>query len=831
MKESKKNGISEVFAKQNNDLLASQERYEKLTKNLSNVKWVLDLETMKFVYVNHSAEMLRGFSPDEVLKQDAKDSFKSASNEFLKRILPERLATFIETNELVHYTDEFEQPCKNGATICVEITSFFSTNPFTNKVELIGASRNINLRKIAEKKAYQEQQHKELFISNAPFAIIEWDKEQNILAWNPMANHIFGYNESEAIGENFFTLLIPESENIDIKQVVEELLSKSKIKKHINYNLTKSGKIILCEWYNTPLFNAARELIGITSMAKDITEFENAQKEKEKANIKHQQLITELHEGVGIVDLNEDFIFVNPAFEKMIGYKSAQLIGQNLKNYIPESIFSNIVNETKKRKQGKTSNYSTKLISKNGEIKAVNISASPWQNEVGEIVGTMALIIDVTDQIKANEELNRRYNFEKRIFNISSRFIDNDNFSEKVRDSLNDIGLLSNAESVIVVKFDYRNKLCQFEFTWHKSNSVNRQNFEPCSLSIFASAIVQLNSNEQFYIKSINELKDELEPLKTYFIKNAIDSLMGFPIFVGAKLYGFLGVLNILKDNTWSKNEFILLRSAGEILCNAIQRKINEDQILALNTQLSEKNNEIEQVLYVTSHDIRSPLVNIIGFTKELNKSIDELKEYLSHKTISSEDRENINFLIIEDIPEVLNFINAGGIKIDKLLNSLLRLSRLGRTPLELSNVNTSTIVHEIIESMEYQIQTFKIDVKSSDLPEIVTDRNLFTQIMTNLIDNAVKYHDENKQSIIYIESTAINSEVIFTITDNGVGIPDDKKDRVFEVFNRLNPQKTEGEGIGLAIIKKAVERLNGKINLESTFGEGCKFTLIFNKN
>jgi PAS domain S-box-containing protein len=582
-------------------------------------------------------------------------------------------------------------------------------------------------------------------------------------------------------------------------------------------------------------YNKRIELFGTSRNINKRKAFEKRtlqdQKDKERINRNYQQLINDLHEGLGIVDLNENFIFVNPALQEMLGFTSDELVGKNLSEFIPSADFQQIKDETVNRKLGQASNYVSKLITKTGITKAISISASPWRDENGEVMGALALITDVTNQLKASEELKRRYNFEKHIFNISSRFSDGKNFTQKVEDSLIDIAKLSGASSVFVVIFDYKNDACKIDYRWSNKNEECKHPFELYPISDFTLGINQLKSEEHFYLKNLEERKNEQDVFIKHLIKNKISSFMGFPIYLGANLYGFLGAINILLESFWSPNEFILLRSAGEILCNSIQRKLNEDQINNLNLQLNEKNKEVESVLYVTSHDIRSPLVNIIGFTKELNKSIDELNEYLGKEHISEEDKENINYLIHEDIPEVLKFINAGGHKIDKLLNSLLRLSRMGRTPLELSMVNSLTIVNEIIESMEYQIQTFNINVTVGLLPEFITDKNLFTQIMTNLIDNAIKYHDENKQSSISIESEFNEKENIFTVTDNGIGIAAVKQEAVFEIFNRINPDHTDGEGIGLTILKRAVERLNGKISLESEIGKGCCFTITLNKN
>ena len=795
----------------------AKDHYKTVTEPLSDVKWVLDIKTMKFVYVNQVAVSLRGYSLDEVLKQDGRDSFKSESNRFLQEELPARLHLFKQSNESIRYIDEFEQPCKDGSTIWVEVVSFICLNPMTKKAELIGTSRDIRPRKIAEQFAKQEQLRRALFIKNAPLAIIEWDKNKKVLAWNPAAINIFGYSQEEAIGKDVFDLILPENEKKDAQNIVNELLQEKTKNLHINNNITKSGDIIKCEWYNTPIFFKNGECNSIVSMAKDITKLEKIKKENENTSQNYQQLITDLYEGVCIVNSNNELTFVNPAFENLIAYKSKQLIGKNLLEYIPtyESIH--------KKNNEKRTNFSANLLTNTGKQKVIQISISPWRNSKGEIAGSILLIMDITKQKQANEELKKRYNIEKHIFNISSRFVDSNDFNNKVLDSLEDIGMLSNAENVFIISFDYRADLCIVDSDWRSQTSHNNHIYNHYPLKDFEWGISQLSKQEHVYIKNIKDLPDDSEPLKSILMQNNIENFIGFPIYIGQELYGFLGIHNIANQN-WTSNEFILLRSAGELLCNSIQRKFNDDKIKTLNEQLSSKTKEIEQVLYISSHDIRSPLVNILGFTKELSKSIDELKEYMKLESISESNLDGINYLINEDIPEVLQYINAGGNKIDKLLNSLLKLSRLGRTPIEYEYLNSNVIVAEIIQSFGYQIESDNIKVEFSELPKLNTDKNLFTQIITNLIGNAIKYMDKERPGVIRISATENDKSFLFVVEDNGIGIPEEKHDTIFEIFSRLNPEHTEGEGIGLTAIKRAAERLEGSIKVESNELHGCTF-------
>ncbi|MBI9066641.1 MAG: PAS domain S-box protein [Salinivirgaceae bacterium] len=702
----------------------------------------------------------------------------------------------------------------------------FFKNPIINGngkiIGLVGHMLNITDIKNAEKKL-EESEKRYRFFSDITTEGIVIHEGMIALDMNKSFEKMLEYSREEILNRSLFDF-------IPFKDDHELILKNVALNKNKPYQIrikTKQNKIKTVEVEARDL--KIEETNNRVVVVRDVTKQIEFEKEISQSQKKYQKLINDMHEGMGITDLDENIVFANPAFHKMFGYKDGELLGFNLKKLIPNNELVKIHKETKSRKDGNSSTYNVNIKRKDGADRIISVSASPYYNENNIVSGTIALFIDVTQQVKFNTDLSKRYEFEKKIFDISSRFLSSEDFDHKVNASLADLGLLTNADRVYILLIDNKYKTFSVSNEWCNTGVIKiTPNYQNHPINVVEWGLNMLAKREQIYIKDINTLSEAAYALKEYFIKNEVSSFIGFPIFVGHDLAGIIGVSNPQKIRDYSNNEFLLLRNAGEVLSNAIQRKLAEDRIGNLNDKLLLKNKELEQVLYVTSHDIRSPLVNIVGFTRELSKAIDELNELIVKEEITPEDKENINYLINEDIPEILKFINAGGVKMDRLLYGLLKLSRLGRTVIESSDVNLNNLFSEILESFEFQIQSNKIEIKIDKFPILKTDRNLISQVLSNLIDNAVKYFDEAKKSYIKIKHQLTTHDYLIIIEDNGVGIPEDNKDTVFEIFNRLKPDMAEGEGLGLTIIKKGVERLGGTINLESKEGVGCKFIITF---
>ncbi len=253
------------------------------------------------------------------------------------------------------------------------------------------------------------------------------------------------------------------------------------------------------------------------------------------------------------------------------------------------------------------------------------------------------------------------------------------------------------------------------------------------------------------------------------------------------------------------------------------ERKRAEENILHLNRELTEKNRELEQIVYVASHDLRSPLVNIQGFGKELQRTAEEMFHQIRESDDMQDLREKTDSFYQADIQESLAYIFKSASRMDMLLSGLLRLSRLGRAAMNIRQISMSTMMSDILNTFEYRIKQMGAEVELGNLPDCFGDEIMLNQVFSNLIDNALKFSHPDRKCFIHIYGIAKNSENVYCAEDNGIGIAEEYHSRIFEIFNRLDA-KMPGEGLGLSIIRKIVEKHGGSIRVESEAGNGSRF-------
>jgi light-regulated signal transduction histidine kinase (bacteriophytochrome) len=225
----------------------------------------------------------------------------------------------------------------------------------------------------------------------------------------------------------------------------------------------------------------------------------------------------------------------------------------------------------------------------------------------------------------------------------------------------------------------------------------------------------------------------------------------------------------------------------------------------------------------VASHDLKSPLVNIIGFNGELSCACKKLSDILEQS--ASPELQNAVKPLVRDIRESQQFIQSGGTKMQVLIEGLLKVSRIGTQPIEIQCIEMGPMIEGVLRTMKYQIQTSAAVVRIGDLPPCMGDPAQVNQVFTNLIDNALKYLDPARPGVISIDGHRKAKRSIYHVSDNGIGIQPECFSKIFEIYHRLNPeQENTGQGLGLTIVARIMERLGGHIAVTSEYGKGSTF-------
>ncbi|MCJ7622049.1 MAG: ATP-binding protein, partial [Anaerolineaceae bacterium] len=241
-----------------------------------------------------------------------------------------------------------------------------------------------------------------------------------------------------------------------------------------------------------------------------------------------------------------------------------------------------------------------------------------------------------------------------------------------------------------------------------------------------------------------------------------------------------------------------------------------------LNARLAAKNNELEQLVYVVSHDLRSPLINIDGFSRELEYAIEDLRRTLT--SAPPETLQALAPLLDKDIPDAVRFIRTSASKMDMLLSGLLRLSRSGRAALLIAPLDMNALISKVLDTIEFQIKEIGVELEVADLPACQSDAVQVNQVFTNILDNALKYLNPQRPGVVRISGRIEGERAVYCVADNGIGIEPAHLEKVFEIIHQLHPAHGEGEGLGLTIARRIVDKLEGAIWVESEVGSGSRF-------
>ena len=315
----------------------------------------------------------------------------------------------------------------------------------------------------------------------------------------------------------------------------------------------------------------------------------------------------------------------------------------------------------------------------------------------------------------------------------------------------------------------------------------------------------------------VDDYQNHPDAIKEW-VASGLHAFMGIPISAGDKRLGVLSVYNRTPGKTFTQRDLSLVEAMARETAVAIQNarlfdalqtelsehKITQERLLASVQELESKNAELERFTYTVSHDLKSPIVTISGFLGFLEQDL---------------RKENYKAM-----PDTINRIHAAAKKMEQLLKELLELSRVGRLVNPPKDIPFGDLVKETLELVDGSLRENQVEVRvEAEFPIVHVDRTRIVEVLQNLITNAAKFMGSQKNPTINIGINVIDGETVFFIKDNGMGIAPEFHERIFGLFNKLDPFST-GTGIGLALVKRIIEVHGGRIWVESDLGKGTTF-------
>lgn len=297
---------------------------------------------------------------------------------------------------------------------------------------------------------------------------------------------------------------------------------------------------------------------------------------------------------------------------------------------------------------------------------------------------------------------------------------------------------------------------------------------------------------------------------------------------LGAVLITIVGILSVvLVQRSYRQRE------QASLIVEATNA--NLEQIVEYRAaDLIEANEEIQRFAYIVSHDLRSPLVNIMGFTGELEALRQDIFEQVRklqadlaalNGQVEPGTAENVDRLG-RDFDEAIRFIKTSIANMDRLINAVLKLSREGRRQFNPETIDMNGLLDTVTQTVAHRASELGATITIAALPPVESDRLAVQQVFANLIDNALKYGRNDEAPRIDVTGELRAGKTVYQVVDNGRGIDSHDHQRVFELFRRSGAQDQPGEGIGLAHVRALVRRLGGTMNLKSELGKGSTFTV-----
>lgn len=754
--------------KSDDALRESEERFRIIAEKTGTIVYDRDLVTNN-VHREGAIQEVLGYSKEEYNSLSVEQFNQLLHQEDRVKAVEEEAKLFDKGGNITQF---YRLRHKNGNYVQIEDNAIVLADKNGRGIRLLGSMKDITERKHTEEALREsEELHRKLLLT-VPDLIIRTNLKGDIIFVNESVLQTLGYVPKEnLLGKNILTFISPKDKERAIKNT--NLMMEYSLGIQEYTLVFEDGNAIIAEVNGDMIVDSESNPIGMVYVVRDITERKKAEENLRKLShaVEQSQVSIVITNTDGVID------YVNPKFCEVTGYSFEEAIGQNpriLKSgeWKPETykgLWNNIT--TGRNWTGIFHNRK-----KNGELFWESAHISPIKNEEGFVTHFIAVKEDITEKVKAEEELIRyREHLEEMVEERTAQVNSQNIFLRTLIDTI---------PNPIFVKDIYGN-YTDVNPAFEKLTGKSKDELLGANLD----TVLDGRARELAIDTDEKLIKGETISIYEVEVKNAKGVMIPFIVYKAA--FGY----------SESKPEGIM----GLLVDISERKQMEEKTILALNRE-RELNEMKTNFISMASHEFRTPLTTILA-------SADLVELY--HLKWPAEKILNH----IKKIQDSVNYMTT-------LLDDVLTLSRADRGKLKFSpdNLNLRELCNEIIKEISYQAgpsHHLLYDCKLSK-NNYVLDRKLLTQILNNLLSNAIKFSPEG--GIVSLNILEKEEKIQFIVSDEGLGIDQNDLKNIFEPFFRgRNVADINGSGLGMNIVKNAIELHGGEIYIDSELNKGTK--------
>ncbi|MCX6056435.1 MAG: PAS domain S-box protein [Chloroflexi bacterium] len=662
----------------------------------------------------------------------------------------------------------------------------------------------IEQKRIEESLVENEQRFRSLII-NLPVISFVFNPVGTCLLFEGRGMESIGILAPDIIGRNILEVFkgFPE-----IRTAITEALTGKEI--HIISEHQGFYFDIIC----APIFDINGKLVRVVGLSNDVSEFFKAKKELEKSEEFYRLISSSVSDYVFSAIVGRDGQihgdWIAGAFETITGYSYDEYVAHGgwLSLVHPDDL--EIDRDVYQRHlQGENSVVELRIIQKNGDISWVQvISNSVWDEKENRLIKINGAVKDITEKKLAEEEAKRKVEEFSTLFETAGVFSLQHDLDIVLRTITDRASAFLGVSNAYLYLYDADHQILELK---------NIKKEVPCAIPrlMLGEGVTGIvaKTRTPMIIDDYTAWAGGIPQLQ-----GTLSSVICVPLLYGGLLIGVLGVMETCpRTHQFSESDIHFLSLFAAQAGSAINTAILFDKIRQNAAELEKRveertkklqamNKELETFTYTVSHDLKAPLRGISGYSTLL------LEDHTAQL-----DQEGQTYL--------KNLVNATE-RMNLLIEDLLTYSRMERRDIKRSIVNIHDLIEDLINTQMAEISLKKIKiVKEIHCETLFTDSEALSQALRNILDNAIKFSSRQKTPVITIHCESGAESTLIWIKDNGVGFDMKFHDKIFEIFQRLNlSEEYPGTGVGLALVRKAIGILGGKVWAESNVGKGSIF-------